>query len=100
MRKIAPIFYFVVGLQLAAPAQMALHPANGGTGKLLVKPFENKVFIKEQGQFNEKMAEGNTSAILFGVENAENWVSGVYYYSMEIDGTRTENKKMVLIHNK
>ncbi|MBI4930638.1 MAG: PKD domain-containing protein [Bacteroidetes bacterium] len=30
----------------------------------------------------------------------ENWASGVYYYSMEMDGIRVQNKKMVLINNK
>ncbi|MDP1743998.1 MAG: hypothetical protein Q8L90_00385, partial [Bacteroidota bacterium] len=45
-----------------------------GNGKFLTRPFENKVFIEEQGQFKKILEENNITlpeTILFAVNNPE-----------------------------
>jgi gliding motility-associated-like protein len=55
-----------------SPQQFAL--AQSSSKQLLLKPFQNKVFIKEQGQFKKTAEQTKTpfkESILYGVENAE-----------------------------
>ncbi len=61
------IFQLIISFQLVLSGQTAGR-------KLLVKPLQDKVFIKEQGQFSKNARETKTpfpEPILYGVENAE-----------------------------
>lgn len=57
----------IINLQLITTAQTA-------GGNLLVKPFQNKVFIQELGQFGKTAETTNNpfkETVLYGIENAE-----------------------------